>query len=374
MKEPKLSETAVRCRLFSKIFLYTMGVMLFVAVIANGLVYLLAPRMQLVLSGRDDVVFSINQARFVTEAVGRALPISLGCCLLICLVCSLLFSQAIAGPIKKISASTGRMMRLERGAKCPVYARDEIGLLAQNVNDLYANLLATIEHLEQEKDRVRDMERAKADFLRAASHELKTPVTALNATLENMILGVGKYRDCAAWLPECKEMVEQLSGMIYEILEVSKLNIAEEPARPVDMAELLAELCAPYQMIAAAHQISFSLALPEQLPAVLPVGRFRKAVSNILANAVAYTEAGKSVSVYLSGRLLVIENECEPVPEPEICRLFEPFYRPDFSRSRDSGGNGLGLYIVEALLGSMGISYTFAPMEQPPGMRFTIQL
>ena len=212
------------------------------------------------------------------------------------------------------------------------------------------------------------------DFLRAASHELKTPVTALNATLENMILGVGKYQDYATYLPECKEMVEQLSGMIHEILETSKLNLTAEAPKQVDVSELLAELCEPYQLIAAAHQIMFSLDLPEQFPATLPAGPFSKAVSNVLANAVAYTEAGKVVSVYMEGRSLVVENECKPIPDDEIRRLFEPFYRPDFSRSRESGGNGLGLYIVDTLLTSMDVPYSFKPMKSPTGMCFTIQL
>jgi len=363
-----------RLKLFPKIFLYTMSIMLFVAVVTHGLIYLLAPRMQLAVSTPDDVVISIRQEQFVIEAVEKALPISLSCSLLISVVCSLLFSKAIADPIKKISTSTEQMMKLDHGANCPIHTKDEIGTLAQNVNDLYSNLLSTIEHLEREKDAVRDMERAKVDFLRAASHELKTPVTALNATLENMILGVGKYQDYATYLPECKEMVEQLSGMIHEILETSKLNLTAEPPRRVDVSELLTELCEPYQLIAAAHQITFSLDLPEQFSAVLPVGPFSKAVSNILANAVAYTEAGKNVSVYMEGRSLVVENECEPIPDDEIRRLFEPFYRPDFSRSRESGGNGLGLYIVDTLLTSMDISYSFAPMKSPQGMCFAIQL
>ncbi len=363
-----------RLKLFPKIFLYTLTIMLFVVVITHGLIYLLAPRMQLAVSTPDDIVISIRQKQFVTEAVEKALPISLSCSLLISVVCSLVFSKAIAGPIKKISASTEEMMKLDHRANCPIHTKDEIGMLAQNVNDLYSNLLSTIEHLEREKDAVRDMERAKVDFLRAASHELKTPVTALNATLENMILGVGKYQDYATYLPECKEMVEQLSGMIHEILETSKLNLTAEPPKQVDVSELLAELCEPYQLIAAAHQITFSLDLPEQFSAVLPVGPFSKAVSNILANAVAYTEAGKNVSVYMEGRSLVVENECKPIPDDEIRRLFEPFYRPDFSRSRESGGNGLGLYIVDTLLTSMNIPYSFAPMKSPPGMCFTIQL
>lgn len=187
-----------------------------------------------------------------------------------------------------------------------------------------------------------------------------------------MILGVGKYQDHAAYLPECKEMVEQLSGMIHEVLETSKLSTIMEQPKLVDISDLLAELCEPYQMIAAAHQITFSLDLPEQVSTVLPVGPFSKAVSNILANAVAYTEARKSVSVYMEGRSLVVENECKPIPDDEIRRLFEPFYRPDFSRSRGSGGNGLGLYIVDTLLTSMDVSYSFVPMTG--GMRFTVQL
>ena len=361
-------------KLFPKIFLYTMSIMLFVVVVTHGLIYLLAPQMQLALSTQDDVVVSIRQEQFVTEAVEKALPISLSCSLLISIVCSLLFSKAIADPIKKISASTEQMMKLDHGANCPIYTKDEIGTLAQNVNDLYSNLLSTIEHLDREKDAVRDMEQSKVDFLRAASHELKTPMTALNATLENMILGVGKYQDYATYLPECKEMVEQLSEMVHEILEASKLNTTDEPAKPIDIVELMVELCAPYQMIAAAHQVIFLLDLPEQFPATLPAGRFSKAVSNVLANAVAYTEAGKSVSVYMDENRLIIENECDPIPDREIRRLFEPFYRPDFSRSQEDGGNGLGLYIVDTLLTSMNIFYAFAPMKSPLGMRFVIHL
>lgn len=368
----------MQSKLFTKIFLYTLGIMFFIVLVTHGLIYWLAPRMQFEMSGSDDtagmVVVSINQAKFVTQAVVKALPFSLGCSLMISALCSLLLSKAITDPMKKISAATERMMVLDRTASCHVHSKDEIGRLAQNVNDLYTNLLSTIENLEQEKEYVSEMERAKVDFLRAASHELKTPVTALNATLENMILGVGKYRDYATYLPECKEMVEQLSGMIHEILETSKLNTAIEPPKTVDVSDLLAELCEPYQLIAAAHQISFSLNLPEHFPATLSVGPFSKAVSNVLANAVTYTEAGKSVSVYMDGCSLVIENECNPIPDSEISRLFEPFYRPDFSRCRDSGGNGLGLYIVDTLLKSMNMTYSFTTMKSPDGMRFTINL
>ena len=105
----------------------------------------------------------------------------------------------------------------------------------------------------------------------------------------------------------------------------------------------------------------FSPDLPEQFSLALPIGSFSKAVSNILANAVAYTEAGKTVSAYIEGRSLVVENERKPTPDDKIYRLFDAFYRPDFSRSRESGGNGLGHYIVDTLLTSMNIPDSLNP-------------
>lgn len=367
-----------RLKLFPKTFFYTLALIVFVVVISHIFIYLLAPKMVTEFTTTENVTevitISVREEKIIMAAIQRALPFSLICCLLISVICSFLFSKAIVIPIKSISAATEQMIKLDRTAVCLIHSKDEIGLLAQNVNNLYSNLLSTIKHLEQEKDRVSEMERAKVDFLRSASHELKTPVTALNATLDNMILGVGKYQDYTAYLPECKDMVERLSEMIHEILETSKLNVGEERPTTVDLSEFLEELCEPYRLIAAAHKISFSLNLPEKFTVSLPIRSFSKAVSNVLANAVAYTETGKTVTVFTDGRNLMIENECDPIPNIEIPRLFEPFYRPDFSRNRESGGNGLGLYIVDMLLNSMHISYSFTPMSNPLGMCFTIRL
>lgn len=368
-----------RLKLFPKTFFYTLTILIVVIVTAHILICLFAPRMGMVISTTDNMAeeitidIHIGEEKIVMQAIQKALPFSLACSLVLSVVCSFLFSKAIVAPIERISAAAERMMRLDRDAACTVHAADEIGSLAHNVNELYANLLSTIEHLEQEKDRVREMERAKADFLRAASHELKTPVTALNATLENMILGVGKYQDYDTYLPECKDMAERLSRMIHEILETTHLNGNTEQPTTVDLSILLEKLCEPYRLIAAAHDISFSLDLPETFAVTLPVDSFSKAVSNVLANAVAYTEAGKTVAVFMDGRSLVIENECVPIQSSEIPRLFEPFYRPGFSRNRECGGNGLGLYIVDELLTAINISYSFVPMKNPPGMCFTFR-
>ena len=84
------------------------------------------------------------------------------------------------------------MSKLDRTAEITVISTDEIGGLANDINSLYQSLLVTIRNLEEEKDKVQLVEKEKIDFLRTASHELKTPVTELNATLENMILKIGE--------------------------------------------------------------------------------------------------------------------------------------------------------------------------------------
>lgn len=279
----------------------------------------------------------------------------------------------ITNPIKGILDATNHMAVLDRKAACKTATNDEIGILANQINQLYQNLLSTIEHLQEEKDKVSEAEKQKIDFLRSASHELKTPVTALNAMLENMILKVGKYSDYEEYLPLCKERTEQLSKMISEVLDASKLGTtaAEEPqALAVDC--YLSELCKQYRLIAQANGISFQEAFPETFTITLPPKTFARAFSNILSNAVAYTLPGHSIFVRIDGRKLIVENECEPISAEHLKHIFEPFYRPDYARNQNDGGNGLGLYIVASILDSLKLSYSLEPIQKPLGMRFTI--
>lgn len=372
-----------RLKIFPKTFLYTLALMLLITVTAHILLYVLAPKMVISFDNigkiADDNVYItsvFDQNRLVTQTIVKALPISLACCVVVSVICSLLFSKVFTVPIKSISATTERMSQLDNTVSCEVHTADEIGVLAGNINELYQNLLSTIENLQVEKKKVSESEKSKVDFLRAASHELKTPVTALNATLENMILGIGKYQDYDTYLPECKAMTERLGTMIRDILDTSKagLSVENEAAVKFRISDFLTSLCEPYQLIAKANRINFELDVSNGFDVTLPRHLFSKAVSNVLSNAVSYTEKGGTISVYIDEHSIVVENECEQITPQNLCHLFEPFYRPDYSRNRDEGGNGLGLYIVDTILKAINIPYSFCPIEKPKGMRFIIQL
>ena len=268
-----------------------------------------------------------------------------------------------------------KMSKLEPDAKAIVSSKDEIGALATDINNLYQSLLLTIRNLELEKDKVSLAEKEKIDFLRTASHELKTPVTELNATLENMILGIGEYRDYETYLPKCKEITEQLGDMIRDILNASRLQTQgnNEPCSNFSLRTLLTELCEPYRLIAEAKGIKFKIELSSDAFVYLPEGRLKKAISNILSNAVNYTKAGQSISVVFDKNKLSVSNECSVLPPEQLQHIFEPFYRPDLAHSQATGGNGLGLYIVQTILDKLRLKYQFVPMPNDRGMSFTIQ-
>ena len=372
-----------KLKIFPKTFLYSLAIMLLIVGVAHLILYLLLPQMVIDFvpsEATGNVSLTIagkyEPAELMKSAMLRALPLSVICCVFLSVLCAYFFSKGTTSSIRQLSKAVKKMSELDQSAQCLISSQDELGELANDVNQLYHRLLCMIENLELEKEKTSENERAKIDFLRSASHELKTPVTALNAILENMILGVGRYQDYDDCLPECKAITERLSEMIHEILETSKLSVSTKNAVPIkiNVSELLASLCEPYQLIATTHGVQFHLKIDDAFSVELPIHEFSKALSNILGNAVAYTPNGKCVSVYLRAHMIVVENECTPISKEELPHLFEPFYRPDFSRNRETGGNGLGLYIVATIFQTLNVPYSFVPMEQPQGMRFTIQL
>ena len=137
-------------------------------------------------------VISRQQIEDAVSTIIVILPVTAFACTLISLLSALLYSHMLTKPIKQITNVTKQMQGLTHGISCEVHTHDEIETLAENVNALYNNLLKTIHNLEQEIYKVEEMEVQKTNLLRSASHELKTPVTAINAMLENMILNVGK--------------------------------------------------------------------------------------------------------------------------------------------------------------------------------------
>lgn len=300
------------------------------------------------------------------------LPYTITISILLSIIAAYFFTKAITRPIQSICSSTKAMEKLEEDAKCEITSQDEIGELAHDINELYQTLQQTIHSLENEIENVSKAEKMKVDFLRSASHELKTPLTSMSVILENMILNVGKYKDRDVYLKKCKEIVDQLSMMIKNILDTS---VNYEEANPqmkedIKLDTWVQEVSESYMLLAKAKKIKVELQLESAITIQYNKNLLEKVFSNILANAIQNTSINHTIIIKLNDYQLSIYNECVPIAEEHLPHLKEAFYRPDFSRTKQTGGNGLGLYFVDQILGMMHTPYSFLPYEN--GMLFTI--
>lgn len=371
----------MKLKIFPKVFLFTFGMMLIITLFAHGLIFYIAPTQNMLITSNyvtnaGALSYSeVDMQQLIMNTILRSFPISFLGCIVISLIFSFLFSMRLTAPILSIAGTVKEMTELNADAEIKIGRSDEIGFLADNINQLYHSLISMIQHLEIEKENVSKAEQEKLDFLRMASHELKTPVTELNATLENMILGIGEYVDYDVYLPKCKEAVEQLGKMIRDILSMSRLHLdgTNDCEKDISLKKVISEMCEPFKLIAETKAIRFVVMFENDVLLRIPEQLLKKALSNILLNAVNYTEAGKQIMVSISGQSLSVANECTPIPPEHLKHIFEPFYRPDYSRNQDTGGNGFGLYIVDTILKKLKLEYCFVPLSANSGMIFTIQ-
>lgn len=317
------------------------------------------------------LVMNLESFKETRDVIFMLLPYTLIISLLISLIVVYIYARKITNPIKKICKVTKEMGVLNNKAFCEIESDDEIGQLAENINSLYERLLSTIYSLEKEIENVSKSEKMRVDFLRGASHELKTPLMSIHIMLENMLFDIGKYKNHYVYLEKCKDVVEDLSNMVQEILDTSRFNnLSNKKDEEVDLSEILEETIKSYKLIAKSKNIDMIVDTKNSFIFKLNKTLFSKALSNIISNAIKYTDEYKKVRIYFKDKSLVIENECVPIPKEHLENIFKAFYRAEFDRNRNSGGNGLGLYIVHQILLTHKLPFSFEAMQD--GMRFTI--
>lgn len=323
------------------------------------------------LDGNIQIVMNLESFTETRDIILKILPYSIIISLLIALIATYRYAKKITTPIKEICNVTKEMEKLNKNAFCKVETEDEIGILAYNINNLYENLLSTIISLEDEIEKVSESEKFKVDFLRSASHELKTPLTRMHIMIENMIYDVGKYKNHYVYLEKCKDIVNELSIMVQEILDTSRLNSLDNESRKnIDLSYIVEDTLEPYKLIAKSSNINIKFNIKDSFNINVDEKLFKKAISNLISNAVNYTDKGKEIRIYTEDKKLIIENDCKPIANEHLEHIFEAFYRVDFDRNKSTGGNGLGLYIVQQILVMHNFKYSFKPIST--GMKFQI--
>lgn len=314
-------------------------------------------------------VAPVTQAKLATLQV---LPYTMLGSLLVALIFSYIYSHFVTRPIRQMAAVTTTMQRLEKGAHYPVSSSDEIGVLGRNINELYQNLWQTIRSLEHENKRITQLEKEKITFLRAASHELKTPLTTLRIMLENMQLNIGEYKNRDQYLAESVAQVDRLAAMVNDVLRsgsVAEQALRQEKRLRID--KLLAEVVDDYVLLAKTCGMTFTV---NTEPTTIRANRdmMRHVISNLVSNAVRHGDVGSVIKLTCNQHELAIENACKPLTKQQLQHVFDPFYRSNAATKQHTDSSGIGLYTVKMLLDAKGLDYTFTPHGR--GMRFVVRL
>ena len=292
-----------------------------------------------------EVMASAMPVKEAVDMITFLLPFTFGAAILFSTVFSYLYSRRITRPIFHMLNVTNDMKNLKPEVAFHVQDEDEVGLLAEQINQVYEQLLATIRSLDEEKEHMLAVEKSKTVFLRSASHELKTPLSGLRILLENMQYNIGKYKDRDKYLAEAVAKVDELSGMVRDILDTSKVqDLQEEEKQKLCAGGEIGAVLQEYAMQIADKKLEVTDSIPEDCMLFMSRNTFQKVWSNLIGNAVQYTEQGGQITIAADTDKIWIENSCTPLTEEQLAYIYEPFYRVDDTRAA-SGGNGLGLYV-----------------------------
>lgn len=227
---------------------------------------------------------------------------------------------------------------------------------------------------------IRRHERVQEEFLSNVSHELRTPLTAIRTTAEALMSGAKNDTVLLdRFLATILREVDRLSNLVGDLTEIVRISsgMTMTEKSDCDAADIVSQAVEVVRPLAKQKNIEISIDLPEQLVVYCDGTQMVHAVRNLVDNAVKYTpEGGKvSVSAGINGDKFYV-RVCDTgigIPQGEVRRIFERFYRVDKARSRQYGGTGLGLSIVKEIVESHGGEVT-VETELGKGSTFTIFL
>ena len=322
---------------------------------------------------------AVNQALAALKSVFPFLIIVVLC---ISLLTSFAYSRYITSPIKKINRTSQKMAALDFNVKSKTGRTDELGEVSDSLNLLSEKLSTALNDLEKanvklsaDYNREKQLEQQRTELFSSVSHELKTPITIVKGQLQGMIGGVGRYKDRDTYLVQSLEAVTKLETMVQEILMVARMEAPDYACtrEPFDLPLLIKQSLTAQEDLFIQKSAELISNLPKGLIYTGDMQLLKRAFDNLITNALMYSPQGHSIYIDLAeddtGIKFRIENTGVHIDETELTKVFEAFYRTEQSRNRQTGGSGLGLYIVKKILDLHGATYNIANTDK--GVVFT---
>jgi signal transduction histidine kinase len=256
-----------------------------------------------------------------------------------------LLARGMTQPLRDMAQAARRMARGDYRQRVHAPSRDEVGQLAEAFNRMAGEM--------------EGLERLRRDLVANVSHELKTPISALRARLENLLDGVEDPDPVLIGV--MLQQTERLSRLVDQLLDLSRLESGDLPLEiePIDLGTLVERVVTEVEVARADRHIHVRNLVADDLPALEgDRERIHQVLFNLLDNAFRFTPSGGEVTVRAvreNGSCEVSVEDTGPgIPQEHLPLVFERFYRVDPSRSRDDGGTGIGLAIARSVVEAHG--------------------
>jgi two-component system OmpR family sensor kinase len=264
-------------------------------------------------------------------------------------ILGLVLSQAIASPLRRLTAVAGAVAQGQFDQQVPVRSRDEIARLSRAFNDMTSRLQAA-----------RQMQ---TDFVADVSHELRTPLTSIKGMLETLRGGaIDDFEVRDRFLETAENETDRLVRLVNDLLLLSRvdseaLNLQRQSRDVLQLVQAVVEQLTPQ---AEARQLVLRLEADSSTPmAWIDADRIQQVLVNLLDNAIKYSRPGGAVTVVVApgpddSALVQVRDQGVGIPAEDLPHIGQRFYRADRARSRAAGGSGLGLAIAQALVQAHG--------------------
>lgn len=307
-----------------------------------------------------------------SAAISNRFLIYIGCSMLVVYVLFIwYFSKRLTNPILELAKLSEKMADLDFEAKYTSGGKDEIGHLGENFNRMSEKLESTISELKSANNKLmRDieqkekMEQMRTEFLGNVSHELKTPIALIQGYAEGLKEGVNDDPESREFY--CDVIMDEASKMNQMVKNLLTLNQLEFSSNDIEFErfDLTAVMRGVLQsMDILAQQDDVKLIFRQNDPVYVWADEFKieQVIRNYVSNAFHHVSAEKVIEVKIvkskDKAKVTVFNTGTPIPEDDLERIWEKFYKVDKAHTREYGGNGIGLSIVKAIMESLHQKY-----------------
>jgi len=292
----------------------------------------------------------------ILDRMNELLLISAGGAILLALILAFVFSRSLSRPLKKLSAAAQVAATGDLSNKVDVKSKDEIGLLAKSFNQMMGDLENLISSQRQ----------MTADI----AHELRTPISVILGYTE------GVHENVVQPTRETFEIVHdealRLERMVKDLSLISKADVGELSLEllPVPVDSILMEIDRTSIALLQDKNIKLEInKISPQVYIVVDANRIIQVIRNLIENAVRYSPEKSTITIAVETQnaqlvRFSIQDQGPGVPQPELPKIFDRFYRVEPSRTRDQYGAGLGLAIARSIIEKHGGTIH---AESPPG-------